>query len=112
MPGPQALRPAQDWLLRLAWHELAWLVPLALLSELEAHVKQGWFEDRQRTKRSWLHNWLGARQQTASGQQASPGPQRGVLSTVMAGLCPCSMLLFSMMVGAESCRCYFCVDPG
>ena len=76
MPGPQALRPAQDWLLRLAWHELAWLVPLALLSELEAHVQQGWFEDGPITKRSWPRSWLGARHQTASGQQASPGPHR------------------------------------
>ena len=76
MPGPQTLRPAQDSMLRLAWHELPWLATLALLSELEAHVQPGWFEDGRRTKRSCARSRLGARQQAASVQQASPGPQR------------------------------------
>ena len=76
MPGPQTLWPAQDSLLRLAWHALPWLAPLALLSELEANVQQGWFKVGQRTTRSSPRSWLGARQQTTSGQYASPGPQR------------------------------------
>ena len=71
MPGPQTLWPAQDSLLRLAWHALPWLAPLALLSELEAHVQQGGLRtDEERSDRG------PARQQTASGQQASPGPHR------------------------------------
>ena len=41
MPGPQTLWPAQDSLLRLAWHALPLLALLALLLELEAHVQQG-----------------------------------------------------------------------
>ena len=87
MPGSQTLWPAQDSLLPLAGHTLPWVAPLALLSDLEAHVQQGWFEDGRRTKRSWPRSWLGARQQTESGQQASPGPQSGVMSTVMSHPC-------------------------
>ena len=41
VPGPQTLWPAQDSLLRLAWHALPLLALLALLLELEAHVQQG-----------------------------------------------------------------------
>ena len=52
VPGPQTLWPAQDSLLQLAWNALPWLAPPALLSELEAHVQQGWLEDGRRTKRS------------------------------------------------------------
>ena len=47
------------------------------------------------------------------GQQASPGPQRcsvhGDGQPVRKGSAP---MLFSMMCGSESCRYYFCVDPG
>ena len=34
VPGPHTPWPAQDSLLRLAWHALPWLAPLALLLEL------------------------------------------------------------------------------
>ena len=76
VPGSQTLWPAQDSLLPLAGHTLPWVAPLALLSDLEAHVQQGWFEDGRRTKRSCPRSWLRARQQIVSGQQASPGSQR------------------------------------
>ena len=49
--GPQTLWPAQDSLLQLTWHALPWLASLALLSEVEAHVQQGWFENGRKTKR-------------------------------------------------------------
>ena len=76
VPGRQTLCGQRRTLLRLAWHALPLLAPLALLSELEVHVHQGWFEDGRRSKRSWPRSWLGASRQNASGEQASPGPRR------------------------------------
>ena len=114
VPGPQTLWPAQDSLLQLAWHALPWLAPVAMLSELEAHAQQGWFEDGRRTKRSWPRSWLGARQQTASGQQAKPGPQRGSVHRDGPPLrkAPAPVKCCSSLCAVPKLPYYLRVDPG
>lgn len=50
---------------------VALAVLLALLSGLKAHVRPGFFETGRGTKRSWPCPWIGARQNTGTGRQAS-----------------------------------------
>ena len=56
-------------------------------------------------KRSRPHSWLGTRQQTVSGQQASPGSQRcyvhGDGPPVSKGSAAFQYCYFSMICGAE-----------
>ena len=54
MPGPQTLWPAQDSLLRLAWHALPWLAPLALLCQSlrRTCIRDGLRTDEERSDRS------------------------------------------------------------
>lgn len=84
-----------------------WLARLVLLSELEARVQQGWFEDGRRTKQLWPRLWLAARQLTVAGRQASPGLQT---PSVHGDGLPCGRAL-PLFDAVNGCCSPCCVVP-